>query len=144
MNDRWRDRLSEYLDGELEAAERTRLEAHLASCEECAATLEQLGRVVARAGTEDRPPVNDLWPGIAERIGAASNDVVVRISRQAADGRGRLRDFRVSLSVPQLAAAGIALMIASGGAGLLLSGMLAPRVRGQHRRPPVGPRSCRR
>ncbi len=128
MNDRWRDRLSEYLDGELEAAERTRLEAHLASCEECAATLEQLGRVVARAqAAEDRPPVNDLWPGIAERIGAASNDVVVMdIEAGRRRDRGRLRDFRVSLSVPQLAAAGIALMIASGGAGLLLSGNAGP------------------
>ena len=42
MSDRWTDRLSEYLDGGVEAAERAELEAHLADCEECAATLEQL------------------------------------------------------------------------------------------------------
>ncbi|MGD8699595.1 MAG: zf-HC2 domain-containing protein [Gemmatimonadales bacterium] len=126
MSDRWTDRLSEYLDGELEAAERTRLEAHLEGCEECAATLEQLRRVVAWArAAEDRPPANELWPGIAERIGAkdvAVTDIDAHRRRRWA----RVRDLRVSLSVPQLAAAGIALMIASGGAGLLLSGDAGP------------------
>jgi len=116
------------LDGELEAAERAQLEAHLADCGECAATLEQLRRVVARArAAEDRPPANDLWPGIAERIGAASADVgVTDIETQRQRRRARVRDFRVSLSVPQLAAAGIALVMASGGAGLLLSGKAVP------------------
>ncbi len=128
MSDRWKDRLSEYLDGELEAAERTRLEAHLADCEECAATLEQLRRVVARArDAEDRPPANDLWPGIAERIGASSRDAVVAdIESHRRHRWAHLRDFRVSLTVPQLVAAGIALVIASGGAGLLLSGNAVP------------------
>ena len=57
MSDRWIDRLSEYLDGELDGAEREQLEAHLAVCETCSATLVQLRRVVARAqSVEDRPP----------------------------------------------------------------------------------------
>ncbi|PYP99161.1 MAG: hypothetical protein DMD34_00150, partial [Gemmatimonadetes bacterium] len=40
MKDQWTDRLSEYLDGELAGSERTALEAHLASCGNCRATLE--------------------------------------------------------------------------------------------------------
>ena len=60
MNDRWTDRLSEYLDGELGAADSTALEAHLPTCTDCRATLEQLRRVVAQAqGLEDRPPTGD-------------------------------------------------------------------------------------
>ena len=123
MSDRWIDRLSEYLDGELDGAEREQLEAHLAVCETCSATLVQLRRVVARAqSVEDRPPTNDLWPGIAARIGAASDEVAVSpIETHRRQKWARVRHSRISLSVPQLAAAGIALMIVSGGAGLLLS-----------------------
>ena len=42
MTDTWNDRLSEYLDGELTPGERVALEAHLATCRECAATLAEL------------------------------------------------------------------------------------------------------
>jgi hypothetical protein len=128
MSDRWTDRLSEYLDGGLEVAERAELEAHLAECEECAATLEQLRRVVARAqALEDRPPQNDLWSGIAERIGATSAGAeVTNIESHRQRRRARIRDRRLSFSVPQLAAAGIALMIMSGGIGLLLSRSAGP------------------
>src|SRR5690242_18238701 len=101
MTDRWMDRLSEYLDGTLAPAERQGLEAHLAECAACTATLAELRRVVARAGAlDDRPPAADLWPRIAARLG----------------GRGALLPFarrsarRVSFTVPQLAAAGIALV----------------------------------
>ncbi|MGH2668886.1 MAG: anti-sigma factor family protein [Gemmatimonadales bacterium] len=93
--DQWTDRLSEYLDGELAAGERSALEAHLAACADCSATLEELRRVVARARLlEDRPPAANLWPGIAARL---------------TPGR------RVSFSVPQLLAASIALVLLSGG-----------------------------
>lgn len=93
--DQWTDRLSEYLDGELAAGERSALEAHLATCADCSATIEELRRVVARAkALEDRPPRVDLWPGIHARL---------------TPGR------RVSFSVPQLLAASIALVLLSGG-----------------------------
>lgn len=132
MSDRWIDRLSEYLDGELDGAEREQLEAHLARCEECSSTLEQLRRVVARAhGVEDRPPTNDLWPGIAARIGAAPDEVTVSpIETHRRQRWARWRDSRISFSVPQLAAAGIALVIVSGGAGLLLSRDAGPAGQG--------------
>jgi anti-sigma factor RsiW len=102
MNDQWTDRLSEYVDGELATGERAALEAHLATCADCQATLEELRRVVARARSlDDRPPHVDLWPGVAQRIGAGK---VVDI-----------RSRRLSFSVPQLAAASIALVLLSGG-----------------------------
>ena len=67
MTDKWSERLSEYLDGELNETEGRSLESHLATCAECAATLEELRGVTARAGSlDDRPPAHDLWAGIAQ------------------------------------------------------------------------------
>jgi len=63
---------------------------------------------------ENEAPHHDLWPGIAQRIGAtvAETRTVDLGSRRAAR--------RWSFSLPQLAAAGIALMTLSGGAVWLL------------------------
>jgi anti-sigma factor RsiW len=114
MSDQWTTRLSEYLDDELSEGERITLEAHLQSCQECPALLLELRQVVYRARTlkNDGPP-RDLWPDIAERIGVApatthSVDLASRRSR------------RWSFSLPQLAAAGVALMTLSGGTVWLL------------------------
>jgi hypothetical protein len=105
MNDQWTDRLSEYLDDELDSQEHAALEAHLKTCAECRATLDELRRVVARAKTlEDRPPRADLWQGVAERIG----------SGKVADLPAH-RARRFSFNVPQLIAASIALVLLSGG-----------------------------
>ena len=110
MSDTWTDRLSEYLDGELAPGERVALEAHLDTCAECRDTLADLRRVVARArALEDRAPETDLWPGIAGRIGS-------RTARTIEPRRVR----RLSFSIPQLAAAGIALAAVSGGSAWLL------------------------
>lgn len=103
MNDQWTDRLSEYVDGELAAGERLGLEAHLATCAACRATLEELRRVVARAkALEDRPPKADLWSGIHARLTPGRRP-------------GVNRPWRVSFNVPQLIAASIALVLLSGG-----------------------------
>ena len=108
MTDRWMERLSEYLDGELPATERAALEAHLETCNDCSAVLSDLRRVVDRARVaEEYVPRRDLWPGIASRIGA---------TRAASPRIGR----RWSFSLPQLAAAAILLMTLSGGATWLL------------------------
>jgi len=108
MNDQWTDRLSEYVDGELANRERSALEAHLATCTVCRGAVAELRQVVARAkALENRPPKADLWPGVAQRIGAGT---VVDI-----------RSRRFSFSVPQLIAATIALILLSGsGAWLAL------------------------
>src|SRR5437667_4488485 len=116
MKDQWTDRLSGYLDGDLGVAERGALEAHLAGCPACEATLDELRRVVARAqALEDQPPATDLWPAIAEQIGVSSG--AHRVVSLAAHRARR----RVSLTVAQLAAAAaVLLLLGSGGAYLAL------------------------
>jgi anti-sigma factor RsiW len=123
MSDRWSDRLSDYLDGDLSAGERQELEAHLAECEECAATLEQLRRVVARTkALDDRPPATDLWSGIAERISAApEEDKVADLEAHRRSRVARLRQRRLTFSLPQLAAASVALMMLSAGTAWMVS-----------------------
>lgn len=106
MNDQWTDRLSEYLDGELPAAERNALESHLPGCARCRAVLADLRGVVARAqALEDRPPETDLWPGIRAQLTRAPRGV-----RHDRPGRRRF-----IFTAPQLLAASIALVLLSGG-----------------------------
>lgn len=118
MNDQWTNRLSEYLDGEMSGPEARALDVHLAGCAACRGALEELRRVVARAQTlADRPPATDLWPGIAARIGVSSggrghSPVVSLAERRAAR--------RLVFSIPQAVAAGVALMLLSGGTAWLL------------------------
>ncbi len=108
MNDQWTDRLSEYVDGELANGERFALEAHLATCADCRATVEELRRVVTRANSlEPRAPRTDLWSGIHARLTPGRRPGV---SRDA-----NARSWRVSFSVPQLIAASVALVLLSGG-----------------------------
>jgi hypothetical protein len=117
MTDQWTDRLSEYLDDELPPDERAALEAHVRHCVACGAVLADLKRIVVRARTlEDRLPAGDPWPGIAARIGVSlptGETAVLPIE----DARRRRR---WSFSLPQLAAASIALVTLSGGAAWLL------------------------
>jgi anti-sigma factor RsiW len=114
MTDRWMERLSEYLDGELPVAERVALEAHLQACPDCSAVLGDLRRVVDRAGAvEEYVPRRDLWPAIASRIGATP-PATRRIGR------------RWSFSLPQLAAAAIFLMTLSGGTVWLVRSTALP------------------
>jgi anti-sigma factor RsiW len=110
VHEEWTDRLSDYLDGELPADECEAIEAHLKACASCAAVLNDLKRVVARAGAVDaRPPQADLWGGIAGRIEAP------------ASAAGRVTPFarrdarRFAFTLPQLAAAAAVLMAVSGG-----------------------------
>lgn len=99
MPDRWEDRLSEYLDGELSPDEHAGLEEHVRTCGACRATLEDLREVVRRAAAlEDRPPAGELWPGVRRRIAR-----------------------RISFTLPQLVAAALALMTLSAGAAWLIA-----------------------
>lgn len=122
------DQLSLYLDADLDLAERGLLEAHLAECATCAALLAELRRVMARArALDDRPPRADLWPGVAAAIGATPSP-----------------RRRFSLSIPQLLAAGIALMLLSGTvvAGALRLGGLRPWAAAPSELPPAMLRSA--
>jgi anti-sigma factor RsiW len=116
-HDQWTDRLSDYLDGELPEGDRIALEAHLQSCANCSAIVSDLRRVVRRARTlKPLAPPHDLWPAIAQQIGAKPRapGIVDLESRRAMRRRW-------AFSLPQLAAAGIALMVVSGGTAWMLS-----------------------
>ena len=111
MSDRWTDRLSEFLDDELGDQERRELAAHLDGCAECAALLAELRQVVVRAGAlPDRGPEADLWPGIAARI--RGEDGAAPAPAPAPRLR-RLPRLVISFTLPQLAAAGLAVAVVS-------------------------------
>lgn len=118
MHDAWTDRLSEHLDGTLPGEERALLEAHLATCPACPAILADLRNVAARArALPDVAPGADLWPGIEARIAAYARESHERAGQAGGGARvfpGPRRGL--VLSWPQLAAAGIALVLLSGGA----------------------------
>ena len=120
MDGHLNEQLSAYLDGDLTGEDLARTEAHLAACETCRSELEALRRLVRRArALDDRPPEKDLWAGIAARIASPGTHDVVPLEP---------RRRRFAFTVPQLAAAALALMAVSVAAGAMLS-----------RRPAVAP-----
>lgn len=115
MDDRWTERLSEYLDGDLDARTRRDLEAHLESCADCREVLDDLRALTARAeALADREPGFDLWPGIARRLEPRPAGAWGRFT-------GWLAGARIALTLPQLAAAAALLVVVSGGTVWLLS-----------------------
>lgn len=111
MNPHPTETLSEYVDDELTRAERGRVEAHLATCTECAGLVADLRAVVAAAGdVADAPPATDLWPGIARRIAERGRgpEVVPLESRRG--------PRRLTLSISQLVAASLAVALLSAAA----------------------------
>jgi tetratricopeptide (TPR) repeat protein len=108
--DSFTDRLSEYLDEELSSPERAAVDAHLAQCVECRSTLEDLRGVVSEAALLlNVRPARDLWSGIAARIAPGG------LPRAHLSPFRRAITSRLSFTLPQLAAAGLALMVLSGG-----------------------------
>jgi len=122
MDEHLAERLSAYVDGELEGEARVTAEAHLTACAECRSAVQDLRRVVSLArALDDRPPAQDLWPAVAERIGAAPRaDIIPLASRRR----------RFAFSVPQLAAAGVALALLSAAAAGSAVHFLAPTAQG--------------
>ena len=107
--DAFTSQLSEYLDDELSRAQRESVDAHLSECEACRITLAELRAVVAKAASvKDSSPTVDLWPGIEFRITAAPAASRVSPFRRALTAR-------LSFTIPQVAAAGLTLMLLSGG-----------------------------
>ncbi len=103
--DPFTERLSDYLDDEdVSAADRAEIEAHLATCGACRTTLAELREVARRATIlPNAQPAGDLWAGVAARIAATPRAVALKTVR------------RFSFTLPQLVAAGFALMVLSGG-----------------------------
>ena len=118
----WTDRLSDYLTGDLSETERDSVEGHLSECGACRRVLEELRDVVARAGSLGGiEPPRDLWGGIAATIMAPAptlvdDDAKVIALPTADSGAGvdeRVGRPRLTFTVPQLAAASIALVVTS-------------------------------
>ena len=113
MSDPWAAKLSDYLDGELTDAERSALERHLDACPSCTAALDQLARVIDRARRlPSRAPANDLGP--VSRRGSGPR-------RSVPDAPPRKRR-RWTFSLPELAAACLAVAMVSGGGVWFVAG----------------------
>jgi anti-sigma factor RsiW len=109
------DRLSSYLDGELDSASRTQVEAHLAQCGDCRDTLRDLRAIVAAAPDyEGRAPARDLWFGIAARIDQTR---VVALPTRPAQRLFTLRQLVAASVLLAATAGGLAWVAARRGAG---------------------------
>lgn len=110
----WIERLSPYLDGELEASERSDLEAHLAGCASCRGALDDLRQIVALApGYQGREPGRDLWPAIEAEIDQRRSLSFPKPGTAA----GTRRHF----SLGQLLAASVAFLVIGAGSAYLAS-----------------------
>jgi hypothetical protein len=124
--------LSALVDGEVSGDALASAQAHLVACADCRAAYDDLLRLKRHAGAlDDRPPERDLWPGIAAQI---TGEHEARVIPLPAWRR------RIAVSVPQLAAAGIALIALSAGAAIVATH--SPRevsLSGTRAAPPVPP-----
>lgn len=125
------ERVSDYLDGDLDSRAAAEMEAHLRACSGCRALLRDLEEIQARARSlQELLPERDLWPDIAAGIlaGESGDPQVITLHPPPLpvprfEGRFR-RGFRFSYL--QAAAAGLALALFSGSLGALLAGALRP------------------
>jgi len=102
MPDTWTDRLSAFIDDELDAEERVALDRHLAECAECRTDLAALREVRHWAGTYEGGSVHgDVWNGVAGAI-RSRRDV-------GRAGTTPLRGRRIS--VPLALAASVVLLL---------------------------------
>ena len=109
----WTDKLSDFLDDELTPEERYAVESHLQGCAACATVLDELKQVVSRARlVAPRPPQADLWPGIAETLEQTQEDARPAASVIPMKTRA---GWRVTFTLPQLAAASLLIAAMSGG-----------------------------
>jgi tetratricopeptide (TPR) repeat protein len=123
VHQEWTDQLSDYLDGELPEDERSAVDEHLRRCASCAAVLNDLKRVVARAASADtRPPQADLWRGIAARLNESGEAARV-VSFAPKQAR------RFAFTFPQLAAAAALLIAVSGGVAWQFAARMGGQVR---------------
>jgi putative zinc finger protein len=133
MMDRWKDKLSEFLDGTLEEREAVELESHLQSCLDCRRALEELREVVAHArALPDVEPASDLWPSLSARLASTAQVDLASLQVIALPARRQTKaPRRLSFTMPQLAAAALALMLLSGGVVWFVLGANVPGQPGQ-------------
>lgn len=107
------DRLSDFLDGNLDGAERSEVEEHLNGCATCLGVLRDLESVVAKARALGpiRPP-EDLWPGIRDGIVRVGSPLRLAIGARESGSVPRSRRL---VSVPHAAAAALLVSVLSAG-----------------------------
>ena len=99
------DRLADYLEGTLDAADRRAIDAHLASCVRCAALVRDLEDIrTSAARLPELAPSTDLWSGIARRIEAP----VVPLAPRATPNVAARRSMADRLRTAAIAAALVA------------------------------------
>jgi hypothetical protein len=141
MHDPFVDRLSEYVDGDLAAAEVSALERHLEGCESCRAAVAELRMVVERArALPDTPVPTDQWTALRARLAQTPQDgadepaiepAPARAHVIAIDSHPRWWQRPLTISWAQAAAAAVLLVVlAGGGAWLTLRNAGAPQVHG--------------
>ncbi|HMI31149.1 MAG TPA: zf-HC2 domain-containing protein [Candidatus Limnocylindrales bacterium] len=117
------ERLSEYIDGDLDPSARAALETHLSGCADCRSALADLQLVRERARSlRNAPAPADLWPRIAAAI--ATEPVLPLSGVLALEGK-RPRG-RFAFSLPELVAACLAIAIVSSGVTFALLRQGAP------------------
>jgi hypothetical protein len=118
MQNRWMDRVSDYVDGEMDLGERELFEGRLQEDPELRRAVEEVQDLVTRAASLGPiEPPEDLWEGIEERIRG-------RVERERAPQSPAPRpNWTRRLT---LVAAGIVVMILSGSAGWWLHGIGTP------------------
>jgi hypothetical protein len=78
-HDPFEDRLSDYVDGEMDAAARAETDAHLSACASCRAALDDLRSLAAAArALRDDEPARDLFPGVRRAIAAERRSRTIR------------------------------------------------------------------
>ena len=109
--------MHDLVDGLVPDAERERLDAHLRSCAPCSDEVARLRELVDALGglSGDAAPPAGLWAGIEARIegtapGAAAPEATVLPFPGTGDARRR-----VTLTLPQLAAAAVVVALVSAG-----------------------------
>jgi hypothetical protein len=140
----WTNRIDDFLDGRLEAAEAEGLQVHIASCPSCAdevASIREL-RDLAAALPRSLEPSCDLWPGIEARISeakvvrgrfgrrallAAAAAVVVVSSVVTAYFIGRSQAVVVTAELPAAVASGPSEILLASFEGLGVDNYLATR-----------------
>jgi anti-sigma factor RsiW len=132
VNTHWIERLSEYQDGELAPADRAACDAHLATCAECRATLDDIRAVIAVAQADpDAMPATDVWPAVLDRITggrgvsrAGQGPAVVQFGAAKAAPSGTRR---ISFTLPQLALAASLLIAVSSAVAYVAAGRSVDR-----------------
>ena len=119
MENRWTERISDYVDGTMSTEEARVFEARMAEDDDLAGAVAEVRALVREAGTlEGVDPPEHLWDSIAARLPERHAPVVDLAEERARRGMVFARW--------QAAAAAITLVILSGAMGWILRGEPAP------------------